>query len=55
LTIVDAWNAVVNAGEKKPKDECRELQAVVVIGEIVAGVEAGFVLPEVNMFTVCFF
>ena len=46
LKIVDAWNAVVN-GTEKPKDESRELRAVFVVGEIVAGVDAGLVLPEV--------
>jgi hypothetical protein len=46
LRIVDAWNQVVNYGER-PKDMRRELRAVFVIEEIVGGVEAGLVLPEV--------
>jgi len=29
------------------KNKSRELRAVFVIGEVLAGVEAGFVLPEV--------
>lgn len=44
--IFDAWNAVVNRSDLS-KDESKELRAVFVIGEIVAGVEGGFVLPEV--------
>lgn len=47
LEVVDIWNAIVNGGETS-KDESSKLQAVFVIGEIVAGVEAGFVLPAVR-------
>jgi hypothetical protein len=50
LQVIDAWNAVVNGGQK-PEDESRELRAVFVIGEIIAGVKAGYVLPEVRGFT----
>jgi hypothetical protein len=39
LKIVDAWVDVVN-WEAKPNDE-RDLRAVFVIGEVVAGIEVG--------------
>ena len=44
--VVNIWNAIVNDGQI-PKDQCRKMQAVFVIGEIVAGFEAGFILPAV--------
>lgn len=47
LKIVEAWNAIVNAGEQ-PKDQSRQLRTVCVVAEIVAAVEANFVLPEVS-------
>ncbi len=47
LKIVDAWNAVVDSAEE-PGDGSRELRTVFVVGEIVAGVEAGLVLPGVS-------
>jgi F0F1-type ATP synthase assembly protein I len=45
VKIVEAWNDIVN-GQKAGNEES-ELKAVFIVGEIVAGVEAGFVLPKV--------
>ncbi len=47
LKIVDAWNAVVDSAEES-EDGSRELRTVFVVGEIVAGVEAGLVLLGVS-------
>lgn len=47
LKIVGALNAVVKNAEKA-RDKGRELRAVFVVGDMVAGIEAGLVLPEVS-------
>lgn len=43
----DAWNSVVNGGQKGHGE--REMKVISVVGAIGAGLESGFTLPPVSV------
>ncbi|KIW18088.1 hypothetical protein PV08_02375 [Exophiala spinifera] len=45
--IQDAWDRIINNGEKKKAghDAPRELKVVAIVGSLAAGIENGFLLP----------
>ena len=50
VEIMKAWNDIMNGGEKGRGD--RELKVISMMGSISAGIESGFLLPQVSTLSV---
>lgn len=45
--LLEAWNKVVNGGQKGHGE--REMKVIAVVGALAAGLESGFTLPPVSL------
>lgn len=45
--ILEAWNRVINGGKEGQGE--REMKVVVIQASLTAGIESGFVLPQVSL------